>query len=136
MTWQAVSGESLPISSEQRRREDTEDRKAWKREGRATNTVYFTALPGVDLGTVPICVDSGTSFGKNLIFQSFMLDANGFLFPRLKMLKESFFPPKCSMFPIKLYTSQKLGGWAIHKISEPINQSSHQWRIRSQMCKI
>lgn len=47
---------------------------------------------------------------KNLTFQSFTLSANGFLFPRLKTRKWFFFPLKCSMPPIKPWTSQKLGG--------------------------
>ena len=105
------------MSSKQKRREDTEDKKSIeKRRQRHHRSVYFTTLPGADLGTVPICVDSGTSFGKNLIFQSFMLGANGVLFPRLKMLKDFLFP-KCSMSPIKLQASQKLGGWAACKTS-------------------
>lgn len=63
--------------------------------------VYFTVLPRADLGTVPICGDSRTEFGKYLIFQSFTLGANGFLFPRPKILKD-FFSPKCSLSPVKL----------------------------------
>lgn len=82
----------VSISSGQRRKgmEDRRDIKQTRQKHWCF--VYFAALPGADLGTFPICVDSGTKLGKNLIFQSFTLGANGFLFPRLKTLK--CFPPK------------------------------------------
>ena len=85
------SGEGQPISNEQRR-EDMGDREGTEKRGqRHPHFVYFSTLPGADLGTLPVCVDSGTSFGKNFNFPNLSAWCQWFLIPKAKNAKGFFF---------------------------------------------
>ena len=85
------SGEGQPISNEQRR-EDMGDREGTEKRGqRHPHFVYFSTLPGADLGMLPVCVDSGTSFGKNFNFPKLSAWCQWFLSPKAKNANGFFF---------------------------------------------
>lgn len=66
--------------------------KARRREGKDTHTLFISQrCLELTLERFPFVLTQEHRLGKTLIFQSFLLGANGFLFPRLKMLKDFFF---------------------------------------------
>lgn len=86
--------------------------KARRREGRDAHTVFISQrCLELTLERFPFVLTQEHHLGKTLISQSFLLGANGFLFPRLKMLKDFFFLSKMQHVSNKTTDFSKAGWW-------------------------